>query len=72
MGKNSVRDIILPFKKEVPVRPFVVMKDPIIHAVEVMLKNDLKTIAVVRYDRPVGIVRLEDALKKLGLGLGEV
>ena len=72
MRKNSVQDIILPFKKEVPVRPFVTMKDTIIHAVELMLKNDLKTIAVVRYDRPVGMVRLDDALKRLGLELGEV
>jgi len=31
------------------------------------VKNNLKHIAVVRNRRPIGIVRFEDALQKLGL-----
>jgi signal-transduction protein with cAMP-binding, CBS, and nucleotidyltransferase domain len=42
-------------------------QDRITEALEIMLKNDLKRIAVTRGKEVLGMIRLEDALKSLGL-----
>ena len=57
----------MPFREGAQIYPSVTMKDKITHAVELMVKNNLKNIVVVRNRRPIGIIRLEDALKELGL-----
>jgi CBS domain-containing protein len=66
---KKVEEIILPYKEGIPLNPAVVVGDKIVHAVELMVKNNLECIAVVRNNQPVGMVRLEDAFQKLGLRL---
>lgn len=62
----------MPYREEVPPDPSVDVHDSITRAVELMVNYDLKCMTVVRDQRPVGIVRLEDALEKLGLRAGQV
>jgi len=69
MKEKRVEEILLPFKKGVPSCPSVSMSDKITYAIELMVNNDLKCIAVVRNERPIGMVCLEDAFKKLGLSV---
>lgn len=67
MKTRKVEEIVLPYEKGIPVHPAVTMEDKIIHAVELMVNHDLNKIAVVRKNRPIAMVRLQDALQKLGL-----
>jgi hypothetical protein len=50
-----------------PEHPSVPMSSSIVHAVELMLKNDVSMIAVAGPGRLVGHIMLSDALKHLGL-----
>jgi signal-transduction protein with cAMP-binding, CBS, and nucleotidyltransferase domain len=43
------------------------MGDRIIHAIELMVRNNMKCIAVLKNQRPIGIIHLEDAFQKIGL-----
>jgi signal-transduction protein with cAMP-binding, CBS, and nucleotidyltransferase domain len=65
--RTTVREIIVPFKEGLPLSPSVSIGDKITRAVELMLTNNLGHIAVIRGGHPIGMVRLEDAFKKLGL-----
>jgi CBS domain-containing protein len=67
MRRKRVAEILLPYREEVPPDPSVDVHDSISRAIELMVNNNLKSMAVVRDQRPVGIVRLADALEKLGL-----
>ncbi len=67
MKRKRVLEILLPYDELVPLEPCVRMEDKIIHAIELMVTRNLKCVAVVRNQRPLGIVRLEDAFEKLGL-----
>ncbi len=67
MKRLAVESIIVPTEYEMPLEPYVSPEDPITDAIEVMLKNDLKRIAVIDGKRVAGMIRLEDALKKVGL-----
>jgi CBS domain-containing protein len=67
MKKLSVEGIIIPIDEAMPSKPSVRPEDRITEAIEVMLKNDLKRLAVTRKDKVVGMITLEDALKKVGL-----
>ena len=67
MKKHEVKDIIVPIDKNLAAKPSVAEKDNITEAIEVLLNNDLKQIAVTRKDAVVGMIRLEDALKAIGL-----
>lgn len=69
MKTKKVKEIILPYKEDMPLNPSVTMSDRIISAIEVMLNNNLKSIAVVQGNMPIAMVRLEDALEKLGLNM---
>ena len=69
MKTIKVSEIALPYKEGVPLYPSVTMNDKIMHAIELMVKNNLKNIAVVRNNQPIARVRLEDAFRKLGLQL---
>ncbi len=69
MKGKKVEEILLPFREGMQLYPSVTMSDKIIHAVELMVKNNLKNIAVVRNKRPIGMIRLEDALEELGLNM---
>lgn len=67
MKKHEVKDIIVPIDKNLAAKLSVAEKDNITEAIEVLLNNDLKQIAVTRKDVVVGMIRLEDALKEIGL-----
>ena len=67
MKRKTVKEIILPVKKGLPRHPSVTMNHRIMDAVELMVKHNLKNITVVLNGRPIGRVRLEDALKELGI-----
>lgn len=67
MKKLIVQEIIIPIPKDVPPKPSVSPEDKITDAIEVMLKNDLKHIGVTQGNTVLGMIRLEDAFKKVGL-----
>jgi len=67
MKRLSVEKIIVPLEKDIPPEPFVRPEDRITEALEVMLTNDIKRIAVMKDDAVLGMIRLEDALKRVGL-----
>jgi CBS domain-containing protein len=67
MKEKKVGEILLPFRQDVPLHPSVKLEDRIIRAIELMVTNNLKCIAVIRNNQPVGMVRLEDAFEKVGL-----
>ncbi|PIZ21035.1 MAG: hypothetical protein COY50_01595 [Deltaproteobacteria bacterium CG_4_10_14_0_8_um_filter_43_12] len=43
------------------------LDDKIVQAIELMVNNDLKCIAVIENQQPVGMVCLKDALQEMGL-----
>lgn len=67
MRKRTVKEIVWPYKDGILLNPHVTMDDRIVDAIELMVKNNRKAIAVVRNKRPVGVVYLGDAFQKLGL-----
>jgi hypothetical protein len=67
MRRRKVDEILVPYEDGVPLDPSVTIGDRIITAIELMVGKNLKQIAVVRNQRPVGMVRLEDAFRKIGL-----
>jgi len=56
-----------PLKEGVTLYPSVTVGDKVSHAVELMAKNNLNAIVVLKSNHPVGMLYLQDALKKLGL-----
>ena len=71
MRRTKVDEILLPYEDGVPLDPAVKIGERIITAIELMVGKNLKQIAVVRNQRPVGMVRLEDAFNKIGLTKSE-
>ncbi len=71
MRRRKVDEILLPYEDGLPLDPSVNIGDRIITAIELMVGKNLKQIAVVRNQRPVGMVRLDDAFKKIGLTMTE-
>jgi CBS domain-containing protein len=67
MKEKKVGEILLPFRQGVPLDPSVKLEDRIIRAIELMVVHNLTCIAVIRNNKPVGVVRLEDAFEKVGL-----
>ncbi|MBW2005588.1 MAG: CBS domain-containing protein [Deltaproteobacteria bacterium] len=67
MTKLLVQEIIAPVRTGIKHKPSVSPDDRITDAIETMLKNDLRQIAVARGNKVLGIIRLEDALKRIGL-----
>ena len=67
MKTLKIRSILLPYRKETSIKYTVTPEDDVIYAVELMVGHNMKQIAVVRNGRPIGMIRLDDALKKLGL-----
>jgi CBS domain-containing protein len=64
---KSVRDILLPFTGELPLEPSVRLNDQITAAIEIMVKHNLHIIPVIWNMRPIGQVRLKDALTIVGI-----
>ncbi|MBF0119859.1 MAG: CBS domain-containing protein [Desulfobacterales bacterium] len=67
MNKKTVAKIILPYVESLPINPSVNAEDKIINAIELMVKNNLRCVAVVRNHKPIGMIRLDDAFSALGL-----
>jgi CBS domain-containing protein len=67
MRHHRVHDIIRPYRKDVAVWPCVALDDRVMHAIELMVAGGLQEIAVVHHDRPVGLVMLAEAFRRLGL-----
>lgn len=67
MEKLKVKDITLLMDENLSIRPSVSVEDGITDAIELMLKNNLNRIAVTSKDKVLGMIKLEDALKVIGL-----
>ena len=67
MKQKRVNQILLPLKTGIPEHPAISLSDKITRAVEVMLTHNINQIVVCHHNRPIGMVRLEDAFQKLGL-----
>jgi CBS domain-containing protein len=67
MKKLAVEAILIPMEEGVAMGPTVSPDDRITEAIAIMLKNDLKRIAVTKGTTVMGMIRLEDALKGIGL-----
>ena len=67
MKRLSVKAIILPIREEIGPKPSIGSEKRITEALEIMLKNGLKRVAVTRGNEVVGMIRLEDALEQVGL-----
>ena len=67
MRRQRVDEILLPYEEGVPLDPCVEMGERITDAIQLMVSNNLKCIAVMRNKRPVGMIRLDDAFQKVGL-----
>ena len=67
MGRLTVESVMVPVEKGVGSEPSVERYDKITDALEVMLKNNRKRIAVRSKREVIGMIRLDDALKALGL-----
>lgn len=67
MKISRVRDIILPYRANIPLHPRVSIEDRVTHAIRKMIESDVRCIAVMQNNRPVGVIRFEDALDKIGV-----
>jgi len=67
MKTRTVAAIIQPFRQGVPLHPSVTTEERISRAIELMVKFNLKCIAVTRGFRPVGVIHLADAFREMGL-----
>jgi predicted transcriptional regulator len=67
MRRRRVDEILQPYNAGVPLEPSVEMGERITDAIRIMVTNDLKCLAVTINKRPVGMVRLEEAFKEVGL-----
>lgn len=67
MRQKKVIEIVIPCQAGLPDHPVVDMNDKLIDTVELMVNHGLKQIAVVRNNHTVGMIRLEDAFRELGL-----
>ncbi|MBW2029833.1 MAG: CBS domain-containing protein [Deltaproteobacteria bacterium] len=63
----KVAEILAPFRQQTPLQPSASLDDSLVHAVELMLKHNLRCLAVVKRGRPLGLVYLKEALDKLGI-----
>lgn len=67
MGPKKVRELIRPIRAGLPPAPYVTADDKITRAIKLMLDNEVKRIVVVRNNRPIGFILLEDAFEAVGL-----
>ena len=67
MESYKVKSIMRPYTGEVSLKFSVEPEEKLTNAVKRMLLYNANRIVVVRNNFPVGILQLDDALKKLGL-----
>ena len=70
MDGLRVREVLVPWLEGTPLAPAVRPEDKLRDAVALMAERGLTCLAVVRNGRPLGRVRLADALRALGLENG--
>ncbi len=71
MKTGTVKTILRTYNGVIPLDHTVDINAKITYAVEQMLTNNKKAIVVLKDRKPVGIVFLNDALKRLGLKINE-
>lgn len=71
MKEKKIEEILQPLQEGLPLHPSLSIGDKIIHAIEFMVNNNLKCVAVVRDNQPIGMVCLKDAFEKLGLKMSD-
>ncbi len=64
---NTISKILLPLTRDLPTSPSVMLNDPLTKAIEIMIKHNVDTIAVLWNQRPVGRIRLNDAFDSVGI-----
>jgi CBS domain-containing protein len=67
MKRKTVEAVLLPLTDNIPTTPCVGTATKITQAIEIMIERNVNKIMVVRDDKPVGVIHLEDAMKELGL-----
>jgi signal-transduction protein with cAMP-binding, CBS, and nucleotidyltransferase domain len=67
MESCKVKTVLVPFTSGMSLDHSVTPEDRLTHAVQLMLVCGINRIAVVQNGHPMGMVRLDDALEKLGL-----
>ena len=67
MKTKKVIEIITPLLQGVPHSPSVEYKEDITQAIKIMLNGNLQWIRVVRNNKPIGMIRLKDAFREVGL-----
>jgi len=70
--KKKILEILLPYRNYFPLSPALSADEKISSAIQIMLENDVQRMTVVRKHKPIGIIRLEDALKALGIQPGDL
>ncbi len=65
--RPGIRKILMPLDENLSLKPSVSAAERITKAIEAMLKNDLRCIAITNGGRVIGMIMLEDALNQIGL-----
>ncbi len=67
MADRTVREVIRPFTPNIPLVPAITPETGLVVALRLMADHGTDRLAVVRGDRPIGMVRRADLLKALGI-----
>ena len=67
MADRTVREVIVPFTRGTPLVPAITPEARLVAALRLMADHGADRLAVVRGDRPIGMVRRVDVLRTLGL-----
>jgi hypothetical protein len=69
MTSRNIDSIIRSCCEDLPLEPSVDIGEKITRAIELMVSHNLNCIAVIRNRRAVGMIRLEDAFREIGLDM---
>ena len=70
MESQQVKSIMKPYTQGISLKIAAKPEDKLTDAVQRMLTYNASRMVVVRKNKPIGVITLEDALRKLGLGEG--
>jgi CBS domain-containing protein len=71
MKQRKVYEVVIPCAKGLLLDQTVRSHDRLIDAIELMVRHNRKVIAVVHHQQVIGMVRLEDAFRYLGLQVAD-
>lgn len=71
MRSRKVGRILVPCSVDLPVAPSISIDGKITEAIELMLRHAVSRLAVTKNQRTVGMIRLEDAFREIGLEMPE-